>query len=57
MGIYQMRYQDATLIVPGDYKLQIKGTVGTKSDSFELVITFIDICADVDISLHDDGLF
>ena len=42
-----MKLSDATLIAPGDYTLMFKGTVGSKSDSFELIVSFVDICPDV----------
>lgn len=57
MGIYQMRFTDASVVPPGEYKLQFTGTVGTKSDSFELSLVFVDLCPNVQITVLEDGLF
>ena len=45
---------DATLVAPGEYSLVFRGTVGTKWDEFELILSFLDICPDVTISLLED---
>ena len=56
-GVFKLRVTDPTLVAPGEYRLVFRGTVGTKSDEFELILSFVDICPDVTITLLEDGVF